>query len=153
MIQRGDRKAWKTLGAGSCAVVAHLNKDSDVLTVGNLGDSRCVLASKRQDSGFLEAIDLSVDHSATTDKERLRVRQEHPQDPTCISERWDEYVEEYAWFVKNRARFTRSIGDQCMKDAFCAEFYNANIPRGPPKMLPLPTVKPYISTQAETQTR
>jgi len=153
MIQRGDRKAWKTLGAGSCAVVAHLNKDSDMLTVANLGDSRCVLASRRPDSGFLEAIDLSVDHSATTDKERLRVRMEHPDDPSAISERWDEYVEEYAWFVKNRARFTRSMGDQCMKDPMCAEFYNANLPPGPPRMLPLPDVRPYISTEAECMRR
>ena len=75
---------------------------------------------------------MSIDHSATTDKERLRVRMEHPNDPTAISERWDDYVEEYAWFVKNRARFTRSIGDSCMKDKDCAEFYNANIPRGNP---------------------
>ena len=69
-----------------------------------------------------QAVEMSIDHSATTDKERLRIRyrelwtdsrpqiscapdllllirQEHPNDPTCISERWDEYVEEYAWFV------------------------------------------------------
>lgn len=96
---------------------------------------------------------MSIDHSATTDKERLRVRSEHPNDPTCINERWDDYVEEYAWFVKNRARFTRSIGDSCMKDATIADFYNRNIPRGPPKMLPLPTTRPYISTQSETKRR
>ena len=165
MIMKGDPKAWKALGAGSCAIIAHLNKEtppcgsqmtpplfdlfilvldqgSNTVTVSNLGDSRCVLGSTRPDSGFLEAIEMSVDHSATTDKERLRVRMEHPNDPSAISERWDDYVEEYAWFVKNRARFTRSIGDSCMKDKECAEFYNANIPRGPPKMLPLPSPKP-----------
>jgi len=149
----GDASTWKFLGSGSCAIVTHLNKANNVITVSNLGDSRCVMGSVRNDSGFLEAVDMSTDHSATTDKERLRIRMEHPNDPTCISERWDEYVEEYAWFVKNRARFTRSIGDSCMKDAQCADFYNRNIPRGPPKMLPLPTTKPYISTQAETKRR
>jgi len=153
LIDTEDPKAWKFMGAGSCAIVAHLSKGSNILTVSNLGDSRCVLGSIRSDSGHLEAVDMSTDHSATTDKERLRIRMEHPNDPTCISERWDEYVEEYAWFVKNRARFTRSIGDNCMKDVTCAEFYNANIPRGPPKMLPLPTPKPYISNKAETKRR
>ena len=47
---------------------------------------------------------MSKDHSATTDSERLRVRQEHAADPTVIKEQWDEIVEEYAWFLKNRAR-------------------------------------------------
>jgi pyruvate dehydrogenase phosphatase len=152
MIETENQRAWKHLGAGSCAIVAHLTKESNVITVSNLGDSRCVLGSIRSDSGFLEAVEMSTDHSATTDKERLRIRSEHPQDPTAISERWDEYVEEYAWFVKNRARFTRSIGDSCMKDPTCAEFYNRHIPRGPPKMLPLPH-RPYISTKAETKRR
>lgn len=153
LMAKCDERTWKQLGSGSCAIVAHLNKGSNVLTVSNLGDSRCVLGTVRTDSGFLEAVEMSIDHSATTDKERLRIRQEHPNDPTCISERWDEYVEEYAWFVKNRARFTRSIGDSCMKDPEIADFYNRNIPRGPPKMLPLPTSRPYISTQAETKQR
>jgi len=26
MIMKGDPKAWKALGAGSCAIIAHLNK-------------------------------------------------------------------------------------------------------------------------------
>ena len=56
------------------------------------------------DSGLLEAVEMSKDHSATTDSERLRVRQEHAADPTVIKEQWDEIVEEYAWFLKNRAR-------------------------------------------------
>jgi hypothetical protein len=29
MIRNGDPKAWKALGAGSCAIVAHLNKVSE----------------------------------------------------------------------------------------------------------------------------
>jgi len=151
-MAKGDPKTWKNLGAGSCAIVAHLNKGSNMITVSNLGDSRCVLGSVRSDSGYLEAVDMSTDHSATTDKERLRVRMEHPDDPTAIQERWDDFVEEYAWFVKNRARFTRSIGDSCMKDVDIAQFYNDHLPRGPPKMLPLPR-KPYISTIAETKRR
>ena len=74
-------------------------------------------------------------------------------------------MEEYAWFLKNRARcvpaqrfetddissrahvlagrFTRSIGDSCMKDVECARFYNERVPDGLAKMLPLPK-KPYV---------
>jgi len=54
MIIKGDPKAWKTLGSGSCAIVAHLNKGSNVITVSNLGDSRCILGCVRPDSGYLE---------------------------------------------------------------------------------------------------
>ena len=79
-----------------------------------------------------------------------------------IKEQWDEIVEEYAWFLKNRARsplthytisrdlcrgrFTRSIGDSCMKDVECARFYNERVPDGLAKMLPLPK-KPYVSAR------
>jgi len=40
-------------------------------------------------------------------------------------------------------RFTRSIGDSCMKDVECARFYNERVPDGLAKMLPLPK-KPYV---------
>jgi len=81
-----------------------------------------------------------------------QVRTEHAQDPHVIKEQWDEIVEEYAWFLKNRARFTRSIGDSCMKDVECARYYNERVPDGLAKMLPLPK-KPYVSNKAEVRIR
>merc|ERR1712159_207269 len=49
-------------------------------------------------------------------------------------------------------RFTRSIGDSCMKDVECARFYNERVPDGLAKMLPLPK-KPYVSNKAEVRMR
>jgi len=146
------RDTWNEVTCGTCAVAAVFDKERQVLYVGNLGDSRCVVGSVCSDSGIMEAVDMSKDHSATTDSERLRVRQEHAQDPNVIKEQWDEIVEEYAWFLKNRARFTRSIGDSCMKDVECARFYNERVPDGLAKMLPLPK-KPYVSNKAEVRMR
>ena len=60
MIIKGDPKAWKALGSGSCAIVAHLNKGSNMMTVSNLGDSRCVLGCVRPDSGYLEVMNFST---------------------------------------------------------------------------------------------
>lgn len=146
------RDTWNEVTVGSCAVAAVFDKEKQCLYVGNLGDSRCVVGSICSDSGILEAIEMSKDHSATTDSERLRVRTEHAQDPHVIKEQWDEIVEEYAWFLKNRARFTRSLGDSCMKDVECARYYNDRVPDGLAKMLPLPK-KPYVSNKTEVRMR
>merc|ERR1711959_243305 len=153
MSQRDKvKQVWHQVTVGSCAIAAVFDKRRQVLYVGNLGDSRCVVGSICSDSGILEAVEMSKDHSATTDSERLRVRQEHAQDPHVIKEQWDEIVEEYAWFLKNRARFTRSTGDSCMKDVECARFYNERVPDGLAKMIPLPK-KPYVSNKAEVRMR
>merc|ERR1711934_542832 len=146
------RDTWNEVTAGTCAVAAVFDKEKQVLYCGNLGDSRCVVGSICSDSGILEAVEMSKDHSATTDSERLRIRTEHAADPHVIKEQWDEIVEEYAWFLKNRARFTRSVGDSCMKDVECARFYNERVPDGLAKMLPLPK-KPYVSNKAEVRMR
>jgi len=146
------RDTWNEVTVGSCAVAAVFDKDQQRLVVANLGDSRCVVGSICSDSGILEAVEMSKDHSATTDSERLRIRTEHASDPHVIKEQWDEIVEEYAWFLKNRARFTRSIGDSCMKDVECARFYNERVPDGLAKMIPLPK-KPYVSNKAEVRVR
>jgi len=146
------RDTWNEVTVGSCAVAAVFDKERQTLYVANLGDSRCVVGSVCSDSRILEAVEMSKDHSATTDSERLRIRTEHAADPHVIKEQWDEIVEEYAWFLKNRARFTRSLGDSCMKDVECARFYNERVPDGLAKMLPLPK-KPYVSNKAEVRMR
>jgi serine/threonine protein phosphatase PrpC len=147
-----DKNTWHEVTVGSCAIAAVLDKVKQTLYVGNLGDSRCVVGSVCIDSGILESVEMSKDHSATTDSERLRVRTEHSSDPTVIKEQWDEIVQEYAWFLKNRARFTRSLGDCCMKDCDSARFYNERVPDGLAKMLPLPK-KPYVSNKTEVRMR
>jgi serine/threonine protein phosphatase PrpC len=146
------RDVWHEVTVGSCAIAAVLDHKKQLLYCGNLGDSRCIVGSVCQDSGILESVEMSRDHSATTDSERLRVRTEHPSDPTVIKEQWDEIVQEYAWFLKNRARFTRSLGDACMKDVDSASFYNDRVPDGLAKMLPLPK-KPYVSNKTEVRMR
>jgi len=146
------RDVWHEVTVGSCAIAAVLDKKKNLLYCGNLGDSRCVVGSVCQDSMILESVEMSRDHSATTDSERLRVRTEHPSDPTVIKEQWDEIVQEYAWFLKNRARFTRSLGDACMKDVDSASFYNDRVPDGLAKMMPLPK-KPYVSNKTEVRMR
>lgn len=146
------RDVWHEVTVGSCAIAAVLDKKKNLMYCGNLGDSRCIVGSVCADSGILESVEMSRDHSATTDSERLRVRTEHPSDPTVIKEQWDEIVQEYAWFLKNRARFTRSLGDACMKDVDSASFYNDRVPDGLAKMLPLPK-KPYVSNKTEVRMR
>ena len=49
-------------------------------------------------------------------------------------------------------RFTRSLGDACMKDVDSASFYNDRVPDGLAKMLPLPK-KPYVSNKTEVVSR
>ena len=58
-------------------------------------------------NGVNEAVPLTTDHSTKTDSERRRIRLEHPDVQDILTERWDEV--EYAWLLKGRARFTRSV--------------------------------------------
>eukprot|EP00658_Telonema_sp_P-2_P027890 TRINITY_DN21477_c0_g1_i2.p1 TRINITY_DN21477_c0_g1~~TRINITY_DN21477_c0_g1_i2.p1 ORF type:complete len:393 (-),score=67.93 TRINITY_DN21477_c0_g1_i2:191-1369(-) len=142
---------FRRVVCGSCAIVAVLDKKHQVLYVGNLGDSRSVIGTIPRDSGVLESVPMSRDHAASAGLERLRIRIEHPDDQV-ITEQWDEVVNEYAWFVKNRARFTRSVGDACMKDLQSSALYNERVPDAFPKVLPLPQ-KPYISNKPEVFSR
>eukprot|EP01047_Picozoa_sp_COSAG01_P015325 COSAG01_NODE_766_length_13741_cov_16.630479_17_plen_112_part_00 len=77
------------------------------ITVGNLGDSRAVVGVLEED-GYVRAEPLSLDHSASTDSEKFRLRSEHPMDKDIIVEQYDEWKEDYDCVVKSVTRFTRS---------------------------------------------
>jgi serine/threonine protein phosphatase PrpC len=94
---------------------------------------------------------MSTDHSATTDSEKYRLRNEHPMDSDIIVEQYDEWKEDYDCVVKSVTRFTRSIGDAHMKDKTCAKLFNSY--RCGVSIDPVPRKIPYISSKAEVQER
>lgn len=152
----GDSRVYlQYLGAGSCAVLLHLDKSDGSYHVANLGDSRIVLGKQCPYMNSLtEAVALTVDHSCKTDSERYLVRSEHPNDSNIIKERWDEV--EFAWLLKGRAQFTRSIGDVIFKDPHHTEFYNTCVgeDQAHRRLLPVPDPKhPYISNRADSTLR
>jgi len=143
------------LGAGTCALCAYIDTRDNLLYVANLGDSRAVLGKQSACmEGLIEAVEVTVDHNIKTDTERHRIRSSHPEDEDVITERWDDF--EYAWLLKGRARFSRSIGDVIFKDPEQAEFYNACLSENDAhrRMMPLPKLgKPYLSNRAEVTSR
>ncbi|GJN21902.1 hypothetical protein PR202_gb09425 [Eleusine coracana subsp. coracana] len=120
---------------GACLLVAVL-RDDDVYVM-NLGDSRAVLAQRRDDEddcilgtmrvvdigvgletetrppGYayammgLEALQLSTDHSTSIEEEVQRIKREHPDDHQCI-------VNDR---VKGRLKVTRAFGAGYLKQA------------------------------------
>lgn len=147
---KNPRKAG--LFAGSCALALYFDCVKNCLWVANLGDSRAVLGNV-DESGWVETVEMTMDHSAGTGVERHRVKEEHPHDATCVKEEWDEFLEIYVYLVKNICMFTRSIGDAYMKNKEVAELYNPRMDANH-KVLPLPTEsKPYISNFPEVKVR
>jgi serine/threonine protein phosphatase PrpC len=144
-----ERQDPSMLLTGTCAVGAYVDLAQRKVTVGNLGDSRAVLGV--YSDGFVQAIDMSTDHSATTDAEKYRLRNENPMDADIIVEQFDEWKEDYDCVVKSVTRFTRSIGDAHMKDKTCAKLFNSY--RCGVSIDPLPRKNPYISNQAEIKER
>ena len=139
------------LFAGTCAVGAFIDFSSNTVCCSNLGDSRCVVGL--YDSGTLQTINLSEDHAACHAREKKRVQDEHPRDPTALVQMSEDDDD---WRVKGICAFTRSIGDTQMKDKAAATLYNSYT-RGW-KVMPRPGVKakgepertkPYISNIPE----
>ncbi|KAL6911753.1 hypothetical protein ACP4OV_000558 [Aristida adscensionis] len=118
---------------GACLLVA-LVRDDDVYVM-NLGDSRAIVAQRREDdedyvirtmrveefgvgseaetrqSGYaaigLDALQLSTDHSTGIEEEVQRIKREHPDDDQCIvNDR-----------VKGRLKVTRAFGAGYLKQA------------------------------------
>ncbi|CAN6280345.1 unnamed protein product [Urochloa humidicola] len=118
---------------GACLLVALL-RDDDVYVM-NLGDSRAIVAQRRDDDddcmlgtmrvedigvglenetmihGYsavgLEALQLSTDHSTSIEEEVQRIKREHPDDDQCIvNDR-----------VKGRLKVTRAFGAGYLKQA------------------------------------
>lgn len=69
--------------AGSCALVSIYDRESQMLRVACVGDSRAVLG-RRTSSGGWQAIALSVDQTGYNSEEAARVRKEHPNEPDVV---------------------------------------------------------------------
>ncbi|KAJ2705985.1 hypothetical protein FB645_001962 [Coemansia sp. IMI 203386] len=63
--------------AGSCGLVAVVDKDADEVVVANTGDSRALLGV-RLDNGKWKAVRLSEDHTADNKMELERLARDHP---------------------------------------------------------------------------
>ena len=109
-----------SLFAGTCAVGAYVNLASRKVSVSNLGDSRAVVGLYEPTG--LRTMIMSVDQTATDDKEKVRLQRTHPDDKLIVVNRGDE--ENPDWRVKGITQFTRSIGDWQMKDRIIAMLYN-----------------------------
>jgi len=143
-----ERKDWSMLFTGSCLIAAYVDKQKLGVYVANCGDSRAVIGSEEPESGILCATAISWDHSAGSDYEKFRVRCEFEGQAAVIRETWDEMCFEYAYRVKDFARFTRSIGDVQLKDPACAKKFNSL--QSQIQILPLPGTElttPYISNE------
>ena len=139
------------LFAGTCAVGAFIDFSTNTVCCSNLGDSRCVVGL--YEDGTLKTINMSEDHAACHAREKKRVQDEHPRDPTALVQMSEDDDD---WRVKGICAFTRSLGDTQMKDKAAATLYNSYT-RGW-KVMPRPGVKakgepertkPYISNEPE----
>merc|ERR1711934_902216 len=81
------------------------------VTVGNLGDCRCVLGTAGP-NGDMKAVALSRDHNARMPEEQRRLILEHPGEPDVVmrAARWSPH-----WYIKGRLQPSRSIGDFHLK--------------------------------------
>jgi serine/threonine protein phosphatase PrpC len=140
--------------AGTCAVGCFVDLKSGLVTCANLGDSRAVAGVYK--NGKVEAIALSVDHTASNLVEQERIRAEHPGDQNVIVD-LDETGEDPDWRVKSIAAFTRSIGDLHLKEKNTSALFNSYV-RPDQRILPRPGLKckktgvtkpKYISTEPE----
>lgn len=69
--------------AGSCALVSIYERDSQLLRVACVGDSRAVLG-RRSPSGEWQATALSVDQTGYNREEAARIQKEHPDEPDAV---------------------------------------------------------------------
>lgn len=71
--------------SGSCALVSFYDRESQLLRVACVGDSRAVLG-RRTSSGGWQATALSVDQTGYNSEEAARVRKEHPDEPDAVKD-------------------------------------------------------------------
>jgi len=131
-ILQGGQKKFMEGYAGACALVACIL--DRILFVANAGDCRAVLAKKvlNPKGEFVwSAIQLSNDHTATTEEETIRAQ--HPNDPKAVSE----------GRIKGILEPSRSIGDGVFKE----EFYHQSL--RPEYRYPDPWEPPYVTSSPD----
>uniref|UniRef100_A0A7S3P4Y0 Calmodulin n=1 Tax=Amphora coffeiformis TaxID=265554 RepID=A0A7S3P4Y0_9STRA len=156
-----------TFFAGTCAVACFIDLTQQKLWCSNLGDSRAVMGTFRDD-GTLHTEALSVDHTAASLIERQRIQEAHPHDEEVVldmtqfyegSDEDDSYEEPPDWRVKKVAAFTRSIGDLQLKEKNTSALFNSYMPEEN-QILPRPgavdkqtntPTPPYIFSDPETK--
>mmetsp|Transcript_9874 Transcript_9874/g.36808 ORF Transcript_9874/g.36808 Transcript_9874/m.36808 type:complete len:490 (-) Transcript_9874:47-1516(-) len=113
---------------GSCAVAAYALDDE--LYVANLGDCRAVLGRKHWWTGKWEAVPLTKDQTAISERESLQ--KEHPNDPNVVSE----------GRIKGILQPSRSFGDVILKvpGLLAAKYVSLYAPWEPPYVTPIPEV-------------
>lgn len=111
---------------GACAVAVAI--DTESIVVANVGDCRCVLASKDG-----KVADLSIERNANLESEQARLRLLHPgeEDVVKCKRSWQEEDTKGKWFtskniitkysgcyVKGRLQPTKSFGDFHLKEEY-----------------------------------
>ncbi|KAL8152671.1 hypothetical protein V2J09_010431 [Rumex salicifolius] len=102
---------------GTCCLVGLICNGN--LYTANAGDSRAVLGRSNRSSRYIEAVQLSNDHNAVFESERMELRSLHPYDPEVI------VLRRNVWRVKGIIQVTRSIGDAYLKNP---EYNKAPLP-------------------------
>eukprot|EP00249_Psilotum_nudum_P018352 c26762_g3_i1 orf=392-1549(+) len=104
-------KTWRSkpgiAAVGSCCLAGVIS--GSMLYVGNLGDSRAVLASLDKKNRRLVAKRLSADHNANNEEVREELKAQHPDDSNIV------VITQGIWRVKGIIQVSRSIGDVYLK--------------------------------------
>ncbi len=96
--------------AGSTAVVAYVDKKNNNVYIGNVGDSRCVIATKDQNSGKYKVKTETEDHKPGVEKEKKRIEEK------------GGYVFCYKIFKKNSWKTTNRYHQGISKQQFNQQY-------------------------------
>jgi len=113
--------------SGSCVITAYCV--GQYLFIANCGDCRAVLGRRIQ--GKIVPIQLSNDHTAEAEIERLR--REHPNEPDVV----------YRGAIKGNLEPSRAFGDALLKDKLFNRYLQ------PEYQMPQPFTPPYITATPE----
>ncbi|KAK4388446.1 putative protein phosphatase 2C 40 [Sesamum angolense] len=104
MVEQEMEERPDLVSIGSCVLLVLLH--GNYLYLLNIGDSRAVLATYDDDDGNmkegdgLRAVQLTESHTVDNDLERIRLLNDHPDDPSTI----------VGWRVKGKLKVTRAFG-------------------------------------------
>lgn len=106
LVDKNWRSKPQIASVGSCCLVGVIYENS--LYVANLGDSRVVLGTMRQNKEFV-AERLSQEHNAGNVEVREELKAQHPDDSHIVVQKHG------VWRVKGIIQVSRSIGDVYLK--------------------------------------